>query len=132
MNQAPEAAVGTGGAGMRAIVVSRTPKQKITFIKQIRAISGLGLKEAKDVAEIAAPFVLVVADMDVAEVFVRTAEKQLGESGVFEVYEVEAGLTPAIARPLTAQTVLGPLGSGCAAKAAVVGVGFGVALYLVG
>ena len=114
------------------MVVARTPRQKIQFIRQIRGLSGLGLKEAKDVADLATPYVLVWASAEMAEVFVETMEKQLGETGVFEVYDAEPGLEPVLARPLTKETVLGPLASGCAAKAALLAGCVGAGIYLIG
>lgn len=128
----PSGADAMSEAGLRAVVVARTPRRKIQFIKQIRGISGLGLKEAKDVADLAPPFVLVWASAEMADVFVETMEKQLGETGVFEVYDADPGLEPVVARRLTTETILGPLASGCAAKAAVLAGCVGAGVYLLG
>lgn len=114
------------------MVVARTPRQKIQFIRQIRGLGDLGLKEAKDVAELPPPFVLVWASPEMAEVFVETMEHQLGETGVFEVYDADPDLEPVIAKRLTTETILGPLAGGCAAKAALLAGCVGVGIYLVG
>ncbi len=125
-----------GGAGgplsLRSVVVVRTPRNKITFIKQIRFLGKLGLKEAKDVAETPPPFVLMWADQD-GLIVLETMKKQLGESDVFEVYDASEQDRPLIPRVINAEAVLGAAGSGCLAQsAAVVAVGGGTLLYLLG
>lgn len=116
--------------GLKAIVVSRAPKQKIVFIQQIRSISGLGLMEAKELAEREAPYVLVEASEDLAAMFVQTAEQQLGETGVFEIYDAEAGLQPAITQAFSPEALLWAVKTGCFGRAAAILLTAGVGVWL--
>ena len=78
------AAVAAGGDGDAAdaktefdVVIKDTGPKKIEVIKAIRAITSLGLKDAKDMAEAADSKVLEAAGKDAAE----EAKKQLEEAG---------------------------------------------------
>ena len=79
------AAVGGGGDGAGAaeekteydVVIKDVGPKKIEVIKAIRAITSLGLKDAKDMAEAAGSKVLEAAGKEAAE----EAKKQLEEAG---------------------------------------------------
>ena len=79
------AAVGGGGDGAGAaeekseydVVIKDVGPKKIEVIKAIRAITSLGLKDAKDMAEAAGAKVLEAAGKEAAE----EAKKQLEEAG---------------------------------------------------
>ena len=79
------AAAGAGGdAGEAAedktefdVIIKETGPKKIEVIKAIRAITSLGLKDAKDMAEAADSKVLEAAGKEAAE----DAKKQLEEAG---------------------------------------------------
>ncbi|MCD6426102.1 MAG: 50S ribosomal protein L7/L12 [Anaerolineales bacterium] len=78
------AAVAAGGDGDAGdaktefdVVIKDTGPKKIEVIKAIRAITSLGLKDAKDMAEAADSKILEAAGKDAAE----EAKKQLEEAG---------------------------------------------------
>jgi large subunit ribosomal protein L7/L12 len=79
------AAVAAGGDAGEAedaktefdVIIKDTGPKKIEVIKAIRAITSLGLKDAKDMAEAADSKVLEAAGKDAAE----DAKKQLEEAG---------------------------------------------------
>ena len=76
------AAGGDAGDGADAktefdVVIKETGPKKIEVIKAIRAITSLGLKDAKDMAEIADSKILEGAGKEAAE----DAKKQLEEAG---------------------------------------------------
>lgn len=76
------AAAGDAGDGGDAktefdVVIKETGPKKIEVIKAIRAITSLGLKDAKDMAEAADSKVLEAAGKEAAE----EAKKQLEEAG---------------------------------------------------
>ena len=78
------AAAGGGDAGAAAeekteftVVLKAAGEKKINVIKEVRAITGLGLKEAKDLVEGAPKSVKEGASKDDAEKF----KKQLEEAG---------------------------------------------------
>ncbi len=76
------AAAGDAGDGADAktefdVVIKETGPKKIEVIKAIRAITSLGLKDAKDMAEAADSKVLEGAGKEAAE----EAKKQLEEAG---------------------------------------------------
>lgn len=79
------AAVAAGGDGAGAaeekseydVVIKDVGPKKIEVIKAIRAITSLGLKDAKDMAEAAGAKVLEAAGKEAAE----EAKKQLEEAG---------------------------------------------------
>jgi len=78
------AAVAAGGDGDDGdaktefdVVIKDTGPKKIEVIKAIRAITSLGLKDAKDMAEAADSKILEAAGKDAAE----EAKKQLEEAG---------------------------------------------------
>lgn len=58
----------------KTVVIDQVGPQKISFIKLVRQWTGLGLKEAKDISEQPAPFVLVVCDAPRANAFRKLAE----------------------------------------------------------
>ena len=79
------AAVATGGDGGDAaeaktefdVVIKETGPKKIEVIKAIRALTSLGLKDAKEMAEAADSKILEAAGKEAAE----EAKKQLEEAG---------------------------------------------------
>jgi len=79
------AAVAAGGDGGDAgeaktefdVVIKETGPKKIEVIKAIRAITSLGLKDAKEMAEAAGSKILEAAGKEAAE----EAKKQLEEAG---------------------------------------------------
>jgi large subunit ribosomal protein L7/L12 len=79
------AAVAAGGDGGDAgeaktefdVVIKETGPKKIEVIKAIRAITSMGLKDAKDMAETADSKILEAAGKEAAE----KAKKQLEEAG---------------------------------------------------
>lgn len=79
------AAVATGGDGGDAgeaktefdVVIKDTGPKKIEVIKAIRAITSLGLKDAKEMAETAGAKIIEAAGKEAAE----EAKKQLEEAG---------------------------------------------------
>ena len=84
---APVAVAAAGGAGAPAeaaeektefdVVLAEAGAQKINVIKEVRAITGLGLKEAKDLVEAAPKAVKEAVSKDEAE----AAVKKLQEAG---------------------------------------------------
>ncbi|MFQ5347824.1 MAG: 50S ribosomal protein L7/L12 [Rhodothalassiaceae bacterium] len=75
------AAVGAPGAGAEAaefdVILAAIGDKKINVIKEVRAITGLGLKEAKDLVEAAPKPVKEGVDKEEAE----KVKKQLEEAG---------------------------------------------------
>ena len=65
------------------VVIKDTGPKKIEVIKAIRAITSLGLKDAKDMAEAADSKILEAAGKDAAE----EAKKQLEEAGATVVLD---------------------------------------------
>jgi len=59
------------------VILAATGEKKINVIKEVRAITGLGLKEAKDLVEAAPKAVKEAVSKDEAEKF----KKQLEEAG---------------------------------------------------
>ena len=84
---APVAVAGVAGAGREAgaaeekseydVIIKDVGPKKIEVIKAIRAITSLGLKDAKDMAEAAGSKVLEAVGKEAAE----DAKKQLEEAG---------------------------------------------------
>lgn len=79
---AAPAAAGDAGAAAEEktefdVVISAIGEKKVNVIKAVRALTGLGLKEAKGLVESAPATVLEAAGKDAAE----DAKKQLEEAG---------------------------------------------------
>ena len=78
---APAAAAGGGGAAAEKtefdVVLSAVGDKKVNVIKAVRGITGLGLKEAKDMVDGAPSTIKEAASKDDAE----EAKKQLEEAG---------------------------------------------------
>lgn len=79
---------GTSGpeVAFRAVVITDPGRRKIEFIKLLRQYTGLGLKDAKDVAEKPTPFALVICDEPRAKAF-QAAATAIGVSCALTDYD---------------------------------------------
>lgn len=119
---------------LRSIVIARSvpTAQRIEFIRVIRAIAGVGLAEAKAIAEAPPPLLLCLATSDAAYEVVAIGETLMKVPGLFEVYPVDTTLRPASPRvvvPANLISVSRP-GAGCTTQTAAV-LGIGLVIYFV-
>jgi hypothetical protein len=115
------------GAVFRAVVVEECGPSKIRFVKLIRAATGLGLKEAKEIADRARPFVLVICEEPEAK---KLAGVIATIGGRCKLTDYDASTQPAIPDGAPFRVPEAPEGSGCTVSASVfalmVGGAYGV------
>ncbi len=119
----------TGGE-QRAIVVTGPVRNKIAYIKLIRAFTGLGLKESKDISDEPTPCTLAVCDARTAEMFIEAASKICGRPSPFELCEHHPEMVPLIdpAARFGFEGMDGAVNVGCVRSAAVLLLVGGAAL----
>lgn len=108
---------------LRSIVIARSVPvaQRIEFIRIIRALAGVGLAEAKAIADAPPPLLLCYATLDAASEIEAIGDTQMKIPGLFEVYPVDRTLRPASPRvvvPANLVSISRP-GAGCTTSVGV-------------